>query len=145
MPDVLIRNVPEETLEALRRRAARHGRSLQQELLRVLEDSAARSRRDPARVAAAIRRRLAAGRHTFDDGTPPVREDRGRSAARGASPPRYGSAPAARACAHSHAWVGPIAPSVILDARCAQSPDRTSRYTASRSPATAHQLWCCST
>jgi len=36
-----IRNVPERVATALRERAARHGRSLQQELLSILETAAA--------------------------------------------------------------------------------------------------------
>lgn len=36
-----MRNVPEEVLAALRERAARHGRSMQQELLLVLKKAAA--------------------------------------------------------------------------------------------------------
>ncbi|MPY96568.1 MAG: Arc family DNA-binding protein [Actinophytocola sp.] len=43
MPAIHIRNVPEPTLAALRERAARHGRSMQQELLDILENAAAES------------------------------------------------------------------------------------------------------
>jgi plasmid stability protein len=41
MPALHIRDVPEETVAALKRRAARHGRSVQQELRDVLEKVAA--------------------------------------------------------------------------------------------------------
>lgn len=41
MPAIHIRNVPESTLIALRERAARHGRSMQQELLSILDSAAA--------------------------------------------------------------------------------------------------------
>lgn len=37
MPALHIRDVPEETVAAIKRRAARHGRSVQQELRDVLE------------------------------------------------------------------------------------------------------------
>jgi plasmid stability protein len=41
MPALHIRDVPEETVAAIKRRAARHGRSVQQELREVLETVAA--------------------------------------------------------------------------------------------------------
>lgn len=41
MPALHIRDVPEETVAAIKRRAARHGRSVQQELREVLEKVAA--------------------------------------------------------------------------------------------------------
>lgn len=41
MPALHIRDVPEETVAAIKRRAARHGRSVQQELREVLEKAAA--------------------------------------------------------------------------------------------------------
>ncbi|TNC26403.1 FitA-like ribbon-helix-helix domain-containing protein [Amycolatopsis alkalitolerans] len=41
MAAIHIRHVPEATLSALRERAARHGRSMQQELLDILELAAA--------------------------------------------------------------------------------------------------------
>lgn len=41
MPALHIRDVPEETVAAIKRRAARHGRSVQQELREVLEEVAA--------------------------------------------------------------------------------------------------------
>ncbi len=37
MPDILIRNISEQTKERLRRRAKRHGRSLEAELRETLE------------------------------------------------------------------------------------------------------------
>lgn len=44
MPALHIRNVPEDVVEALRRRAARNGRSLNAEAVRVLTASAERER-----------------------------------------------------------------------------------------------------
>lgn len=41
MPALHIRDVPEETVAAIKRRAARHGHSVQQELREVLEKVAA--------------------------------------------------------------------------------------------------------
>lgn len=41
MPALHIRDVPEETVAAIKRRAARHGYSVQQELRAVLERAAA--------------------------------------------------------------------------------------------------------
>jgi plasmid stability protein len=42
-----VRNVPESVMAALRERAARHGRSMQQEIRQILEAAAA----DPGRAA----------------------------------------------------------------------------------------------
>lgn len=41
MAAIHVRNVPESTLAALRERAAHHGRSMQQEVLEILEAAAA--------------------------------------------------------------------------------------------------------
>ncbi len=79
MADLLVRNVPESIAEALKRRAAQHRRSLQQELLSILEASARESRaRSPAEIAADIRSRLARSGRTFSDSTPLIRQDRDR-------------------------------------------------------------------
>jgi plasmid stability protein len=43
-----VRNVPPPVASALRERASRHGRSLQQELLLILETAAAEPATDPA-------------------------------------------------------------------------------------------------
>jgi plasmid stability protein len=77
--NVLIRDVPLATLAALKERARRHGRSLQQELATLL-DKAARQvlQPSPDAVAATIRARLAREGRTFTDGTLMVREDRER-------------------------------------------------------------------
>ena len=79
MPDVLIRNVPEATLTALKQRAGRGHRSLQQELLGILRAAAEeQASPTPAEIAATIRARLAASGRTFSDSTPMLREDRER-------------------------------------------------------------------
>lgn len=77
--DVLIRNVPEPVLDELKRRARQHRRSLQQELLSVLEDAAAEAPRPtPAELAATIRARLAQSGRRFGDSAELLREDRER-------------------------------------------------------------------
>lgn len=79
MPDVLIRNVPEMILAALKSRAAASRRSLQQDLLGILEAAVAeRASPTPAEIAATIRARLAASGRAFGDSTALVREDRER-------------------------------------------------------------------
>lgn len=79
MPDVLVRNVPHTTLDGLKQRAAQHHRSLQQELLSIVDAAAALpADRSPAQIAAAIRERLAQSGRTFTDSTPLIREDRDR-------------------------------------------------------------------
>ena len=79
MPDVLIRNVPERVLERLKRRAAHHHRSLQGELMTVLELAASETgAKSPADLADEMRRRLASTGRTSTDSTPLIREDRER-------------------------------------------------------------------
>lgn len=79
MSDVLIRNVPESVLEALKRRAKQRRRSLQQELLGILEEAAAVARRPtPAELAATIRAQLAQSGRRFSDSAELMREDRER-------------------------------------------------------------------
>lgn len=79
MPDILVRDVPQHTLEALKRRAKQNRRSLQQELLGVLEAIAEEQAvRSPAQVAAAIRARLAQSGRAFGDSVELLREDRER-------------------------------------------------------------------
>ena len=41
MPAIHVRDVPESTIAALKERAARHGRSMQQEIRQLLDDAAA--------------------------------------------------------------------------------------------------------
>ena len=79
MPQLVVRNVPEHVVEALKRRAARHRRSVQQEMLEILE----RVSEEPtaltaAGTAVAIRARLGEKGIRFEDGTPLIRADRER-------------------------------------------------------------------
>jgi plasmid stability protein len=77
--DLLIRRVPEAVVRSLKRRAVLHRRSLQQELVAILEAAAGRDgRADPGQVAAAIRLRLSRRGRRFSDSTADIRRDRNR-------------------------------------------------------------------
>lgn len=78
MADVLIRGVPEETVEVLKRRAREHNRSLQGELRELLIASAAEERLDGAALAREVRRRIEEDRGVpfEDDSANIVRADR---------------------------------------------------------------------
>lgn len=78
MPDILIRNLSKQTVETLKQRAARHGRSLQQELARALEQIAEEPGLDTFQQAQAFKERLRASGRTFSDSTELIREDRDR-------------------------------------------------------------------
>lgn len=79
MPDILVRGVQQQTLDALKQRAKRNHRSLQQEVLSVLEMVAQESStRSPGEVAAEIRLKLAQSGRAFSDSTELVRQDRER-------------------------------------------------------------------
>ena len=79
MPDVLIRDVPESLLAALRARAAARQHSLETELLAILA-AAGRSTSEPTpdMLADLIREALGQGGRLFTDSTPLLREDRER-------------------------------------------------------------------
>jgi plasmid stability protein len=69
-----IKNVPDQVAERLRRRAAKHHRSLQGELLAVLEESVTEDRSlTPAELLAEVR---AAGLKTPAEATSFIRRDR---------------------------------------------------------------------
>ncbi len=79
MPNLLIRAVPLSVVETLKARAAAHRRSLQGELLALLEQASVEvPERSPAAVAARIREALAERGGAFTDSVPLVREDRQR-------------------------------------------------------------------
>jgi plasmid stability protein len=80
MSDILVRDVPDEVVSALKERAARNGRSLQREVMLILEGSTKEEARRRAALAAAdeIRNRLAASGRTFGDSVEDLREDRAR-------------------------------------------------------------------
>lgn len=58
MAQILVRNLDERTVSALKRRAAHHRRSLAQEVRLILEDASASVSPDPAAVAERIRENL---------------------------------------------------------------------------------------
>lgn len=78
MPNILIRNVPEAILTILKERAARQHRSLQQEFLAILEESAGLSAHEALMAARRLRRKLARSGRTFSDSVELLREDRNR-------------------------------------------------------------------
>ena len=76
MPDVLVRDISSETLEALKGRARQNRRSLQVELKWVLEQAAQTTMVDARAVAAKIRRSLSKAAHS--DSAELLCEDRRR-------------------------------------------------------------------
>ena len=76
MPDVLIRHIDPDVLEALKARAARNGRSLQAELKRLLEEAAEAERSDALKALRRVRARFK-GRE-FSDSAALIRKDRQR-------------------------------------------------------------------
>lgn len=74
MPQLLIRNLDEETIQSLKTRAKLHNRSLQGEAKRILEEYAAKPDESPLAIAERWQGYFA-GR-TFTDSTELVREDR---------------------------------------------------------------------
>lgn len=78
MPDVLIRNVPKKVLEGLKRKAKRHGRSLQQELKLLLAEVSEDSVKDFAERARFVRERIAKYAPVQTDSAELIREDRQR-------------------------------------------------------------------
>ena len=77
MPDILVRNLSEEVLLALKQRAASQGRSLQQELRLLLERVVTEGANlDPVAAAREIREKLRASGRVFSDSAEILREDR---------------------------------------------------------------------
>jgi len=76
MPDVLVRGVDPDVLEALKGRAKQHGRSLQLELKLILEQAARVNMIDARAAAERIRRSLRKGKHS--DSAALLAEDRAR-------------------------------------------------------------------
>jgi len=76
MTDMLIRGLDERTLERLKARAQRHGRSLQAEAKLVLEQAAGADRQQVAAMLDRWKQRFADRR--FSDSTELLREDRQR-------------------------------------------------------------------
>ncbi len=78
MPDILIRNVPEDVLEVLKKRASESKRSLQQELLVILEEAALQDQAKAAGQADMIREALSGYEREYSDSTGLIRKDRDR-------------------------------------------------------------------
>ncbi|MGI6307617.1 MAG: FitA-like ribbon-helix-helix domain-containing protein [Dethiobacteria bacterium] len=76
MPDLLIRDVPQEIIDELKSRAASQRRSLQQELRLILEETVKPDLLKAIRLAEEIRNKLTASGRTFSDSTTLLREDR---------------------------------------------------------------------
>lgn len=76
MAEVLIRNLDERTVARLKERAARNDRSLQAELVTILERAATTDVVEGRALAARIRRKLANRKHS--DSTVSVADDRRR-------------------------------------------------------------------
>lgn len=79
MPELIIHDIPEAIIEAIKRNADLNQRSLDEELVAVLETAAGEFlQQSPALIAARIRARLSEGGRTFDDSAMYIREDRDR-------------------------------------------------------------------
>lgn len=76
MPQLLVRDVPAEIVDALKRRAAKAGLSAEAEHRRILEEVLSKPERDFWEEAAELRAEVA-GRIT-DDSTDIIRADRDR-------------------------------------------------------------------
>lgn len=76
MANLLVRNLPDDVVEELKRRARHHNRPLQQEVSEILIRHAQRP--DVAQKAAEIRDRLGAKGIDFSDSAEMLREDRAR-------------------------------------------------------------------
>ena len=78
MPDVLVRDVPKKTVEALKRRAKRQNRSLQQEMKTILERSAQGDLAERLEPLRRLRDRIRERHPEQSDSTLLIREDRER-------------------------------------------------------------------
>lgn len=79
MASILVRHLSASTLDALKQRAKRNRRSLQQEVLSILDSVTKQSSRETAaEIAVRVRSRLAVSGRVFGDSAALVREDRER-------------------------------------------------------------------
>ena len=76
MPQLLVRDLDSGTVERLKLRAQRHGRSLQGEVKAILEAAATFSMSEAGSVAEGWQRKLAGG--AYRDSAEAIREDRER-------------------------------------------------------------------
>ena len=78
MPDVLIRNIDEKTLNTLKKRAEKNNRSLQSELKKMLEEYAGTDMDEARNMISEILEKYRAEGRIFSDSTKDIREDRNR-------------------------------------------------------------------
>lgn len=78
MAQILVRDLKDETVVALKRRAEGHRRSLVQEVRLILEDAAGAAEADPAAVARRIRENLRAKGISYADSGEAQAQDRRR-------------------------------------------------------------------
>ncbi len=78
MPDVLIRNIDEKTLNKLKKRAEKNNRSLQLELKKMLEEYAGADMDEARNMVSEILEKYRAEGRIFSDSTKDIREDRNR-------------------------------------------------------------------
>ncbi len=78
MKQILVRNLDDQTVSRLKRRALQHRRSLAQEAKLILEQASTSVATDPATTAARIRKNLRKRGLTFSDSGRSQREDRFR-------------------------------------------------------------------
>ena len=76
MSNILIRDVDEQIVERIKRKAARRGQSMQQHLKRLVERDAGMSLLESYEAAERIAAQFRAEGRTFSDSTELVREDR---------------------------------------------------------------------
>ncbi|HAH51875.1 MAG TPA: hypothetical protein DCL80_11725 [Balneola sp.] len=78
MPDVLIRNIDEKTLNKLKKRAEKNNRSLQAELKILLEEEASMNMDEAKDMVREIYEKYKAEGRVFSDSVKDIREDRDR-------------------------------------------------------------------
>jgi plasmid stability protein len=78
MKNLLIRNVPEELIEKLKKRAKKHRRSLQQELLNILVEQTDETAEEILKKITARTKKWDQEKRQFTDSVLLVREDRNR-------------------------------------------------------------------
>jgi antitoxin FitA len=78
MPDLLVRDIPGDVVEALKKKAAGNRRSLQQELKLIIENAAKEDRILKTEYASLIKERLQAYGKEYSDSTDMLRTDRNR-------------------------------------------------------------------
>ena len=78
MAQILIRNLDEKLVGRLKKRAKGHGRSLQAEAKRILEEAAKDEATEFWKAADHIRERLKRSGRKFSDSAELIREDRDR-------------------------------------------------------------------